>query len=81
MIRRILLFAALLALLVSACKEERLRPELTAFLDRFALLRGIVANLDRDIEGVHVDVRDAAGRHDGATLQVGDGSMLNPGPG
>ena len=30
MTRRILLFAALLALLVSACKEERLRPELSA---------------------------------------------------
>ncbi|MGB6410891.1 MAG: hypothetical protein WBF16_06795 [Candidatus Deferrimicrobiaceae bacterium] len=30
MTRRILLFAVLLALLVSACKEERLRPELTA---------------------------------------------------
>ncbi|NNF84734.1 MAG: hypothetical protein HKM29_06205, partial [Deltaproteobacteria bacterium] len=30
MTRRILLFAVLLALLVSACKEEQLRPELTA---------------------------------------------------
>ncbi len=30
MTRRILLFAALLALLCSACKEERLRPELSA---------------------------------------------------